>query len=176
MTAPKLLGLGIAIVSALGAVLASFEAAAASITLVPVLSGLASPLLVTNAHDGSQRLFVVEQGGVIKVLQPGGSSPTVFLDITSRVLSGGEQGLLGLTFHPQYPTNGRFFVNYTRRPDGATVIGEYRVSADPNVAAPAETVLLVVPQPYPNHNGGMVEFGPDGFLYIGLGDGGAGGD
>jgi len=97
----------------------------------------------------------VEQGGRIKVLQPGGAVPTVFLDITAQVLSGGEQGLLGLAFHPNYPTNGRFFVNYTRRPDGATVIAEYRVSAgDPNLGDPAETPLLVVPQPFANHNGG----------------------
>ena len=151
--------------------------ASASIRLVPILAGLSSPLLLTNARDGSHRRFIVEQGGVIKVLQPGATVPTVFLNITTRVLSGGEQGLLGLTFHPQYLTNRRFFVNYTRQTDGATVIAEYHASVgDPNVADTAETVLLVIAQPFPNHNGGMVEFGPDGFLYIGMGDGGSGND
>jgi hypothetical protein len=123
-------------------------------------------------------LFIVERGGIVKVLQPGQAAPTVFLDITTPVLAGGEQGLLGLAFHPQYPSNRRFFVNYTRKPDGATVIAEYLVSAtDPNAADPlSERVFLVIPQPFANHNGGMVEFGPDGRLYIGMGDGGAGND
>src|SRR5947207_2520850 len=143
------------------------------ITLETVVTGLASPVYVTNAGDGSRRLFIVEQAGRIKVLQPGSSSPTVFLDITSKVLAGGERGLLGLAFHPQFESNRRFFVNYTRRPDGATVIAEYRVStSNPNVAQTSETVLLLIPQPYENHNGGMIEFGPDGYLYIGMGDGG----
>jgi glucose/arabinose dehydrogenase len=93
------------------------------------------------------------------------------------VLFGGEQGLLGLAFHPRFASNRRFVVNYTRRPDGATVIAEYLASAtDPDVAEGAEKVLLVIPQPFANHNGGMVEFGPDGFLYVGLGDGGSGND
>src|SRR5262249_10063960 len=111
------------------------------------------------------------------VLGPRAAAPTVFLDITSRVLLGSEQGLLGLTFHPRFEGNGRFFVNYTRLPDGATVVAEYHVSAtDPNVAATDEKTLLVIAQPFANHNGGMVEFGPDGYLYIGMGDGGAGND
>jgi hypothetical protein len=142
-----------------------------------VAGGLSSPLYVTHARDGSGRLFIVERGGRIKVLQPGATAPTVFLDIASQVLAGGERGLLGLAFHPQYPATGRFFVNYTRQPDGDTVIAEYRVSpTDPNVALTGETVLLTVAQPFSNHNGGMVEFGPDGFLYIALGDGGSGND
>jgi len=145
--------------------------------LQPVLSGLSSPLYVTNAKDGSNRLFIVEQGGIIKVLHPGSTTPTVFLNITPIVLSGGEQGLLGLAFHPQYATNRRFFVNYTRQTDGATVIAEYKVSAgNPDVADTAEVTLLTIPQPFPNHNGGMIEFGPDHFLYIGMGDGGSGND
>jgi glucose/arabinose dehydrogenase len=149
----------------------------ASISLTPVLEGLSSPVFVTNAHDGSRRLFVVEQPGAIKVLLPEHTVPTVFLDIAAKVVFGGEQGLLGLAFHPQYAVNRRFFVDYTRQADGATVIAEYRTSAaNPNVADPAETVLLVIPQPFANHNGGMVEFGPDGFLYIGMGDGGSGND
>jgi len=150
---------------------------AATIQLQPMLTGLSSPLYVTHAHDGSNRLFIVEQPGRIKVLQPGTASPTVLLDITSKVLSGGERGLLGLTFHPQFTANRRFFVDYTRQTDGATVIAEYHASAsNPNVADTNETVLLTIAQPFPNHNGGMVEFGPDGFLYIGMGDGGSAND
>ena len=177
MTRRRLMGRGIAVISAIGVLVAALEAAA-SITLVPVLSGLSAPLFVTNARDGSNRLFIVEQGGVIKVLQPGDTTPTVFLDITSKVLSGGEQGLLGLTFHPRFLSNRRFFVNYTRKPDGATVVAQYLVSpGNPDVANPlSETVFLVIPQPFANHNGGMVEFGPDGFLYIATGDGGSGND
>ena len=147
-----------------------------AVSLVEVLSGLSAPLYLTNAHDGSNRMFMLEQAGRIKVLQPGAATPTVFLDISATVLSGGEQGLLGLAFHPQYATNRRFFVDYTRRPDGATVIAEYQVSANPNVADTAEKTLLVIPQPFANHNGGMVEFGPDGYLYIGMGDGGSAND
>jgi hypothetical protein len=150
----------------------------ARITLQPLdTTDLTSPVFVTNAHDGSKRLFVVEQPGRIKVLQPGASTATVLLDITSKVLFGGEQGLLGLAFHPQFKANGRFFVDYTRRPDGATVIAEYGISGnDPNVADVRETVLLTVAQPFANHNGGMVEFGLDGFLYVGMGDGGSAND
>lgn len=151
--------------------------AEAAIELVPVLEGLTSPLYVANARDGSNRLFIVEQGGRILVLQSGAAAPTVFLDITSKVLSGSERGLLGLAFHPQLTSNRRFFVNYTRQPDGATVIAEYRVSAsNSNVADHNESVLLTVQQPFVNHNGGMIEFGPDGFLYIGIGDGGSSND
>jgi glucose/arabinose dehydrogenase len=150
---------------------------AAALGLVPLVSGLESPVFVTSARDGSQRLFIVEQAGTIKVLSPGAADPTVFLDIGDRVLSGGERGLLGLAFHPRFASNRRFIVNYTRPPDGATVIAEYRASAvDADVADRTERVLLVIPQPFPNHNGGMVEFGPDGFLYIALGDGGSAND
>jgi glucose/arabinose dehydrogenase len=145
--------------------------------LTPMLSGLSSPVFVTHAHDGSNRLFIVEQPGLIRILRPGSSTPTVFLDIRTRVLFGGEQGLLGLAFHPQYAANGRFFVNYTRRPDGATVIAQYLVSAsNADVAETAETILLTIPQPYSNHNGGMIAFGPDTDLYIGMGDGGSAND
>jgi hypothetical protein len=150
----------------------------AVIQLVPVVSsGLSSPLFVANARDGSNRLFIEEQGGVIRVLQPGSSTPTVFLDIHTKVVAGGEQGLLGLAFHPQYASNGRFFVYYTRAGDGTIVLAEYKVSADPNVADPTETILLTIPHPTnTNHNGGMLAFGPDGYLYIGVGDGGSGND
>lgn len=143
------------------------------IQLEPFLSGLSAPVYLTSARDGSHRRFVVEQAGVIKVVPPGSTTPSVFLDIRAKVLTGVERGLLGLAFHPQFASNRRFFVNYTRQPDGATVIAEYQVTAaDPNIASAAETMILVVPQPFANHNGGMIEFGPDGFLYIAMGDGG----
>ena len=149
------------------------SAAPPPIETTPVLSGLTQPVLLTSAKDGTNRLFVVEQGGVVRVAQPGASTSTTFLDLTSRVLSGGERGLLGLTFHPSYETNGRFFVNYTRQPDGATVVSQFTVSTNPNVGdASSEQVLFTVAQPFANHNGGMTEFGPDGLLYVGMGDGG----
>jgi glucose/arabinose dehydrogenase len=163
--------------SGLQAQVGLLEAGAYNHRLSLVLDGLSSPLYVTNARDQSNRLFVVEQGGRILVLQPQASTASVFLDITARVVSGGERGLLGLAFHPNYAVKRRFFVNYTRRSDGATVIAEYQASlANSNVADAGERVLLVVAQPFANHNGGMIEFGPDGFLYIGMGDGGSAND
>ena len=150
---------------------------AQSVGLEPVLTNLASPVYVTHAGDGSQRLFVLERAGRILVLQPGGTVPSVFLDIQSRILSGGERGLLGLAFHPDFARNRRFFVNYTRDPDGTTVIAEYRASVlNPDLADIQEIVLLTIAQPFSNHNGGMLMFGPDGFLYIATGDGGSGND
>jgi uncharacterized protein (TIGR03437 family) len=153
--------------------------AQSAIQLIPVASGLANPLFVTSARDGSNRLFIIEQPGRIRILAPGASAPaqTSFLDITSKIVFGGEQGLLGLAFHPQYATNRRFFVDYTRKSDGATVISEFKASSgDPNVADPQERVILTIAQPYSNHNGGWIAFGPDGYLYIGMGDGGSGND
>jgi len=125
------------------------------------------------------RLFAVQQAGIIKIINSNGTvNATPFLTLTSTtIVSGGERGLLGLAFHPDYANNGYFYVNYTRAGDGATVIARYSVSADPNVAdASSGTVLLTVAQPYSNHNGGTIKFGPDGYLYIGMGDGGSGGD
>ena len=141
--------------------LASAPPRVAAIELRPVVTtGLASPLFLGNAGDGSNLLFIVQQGGVVKVLQPGSSTPTDFLDIHTKVVTGGEQGLLGLAFHPQYASNGRFFVDYTRTGDGTIVVAEYRVSADRNVADPTETVVLTIPHPTnTNHNGGMLVFG-----------------
>lgn len=152
-----------------------------TVQLEQVLTGsLSNPVLITSAHDGTNRLFIVEQGGIIKVLLPGATIATEFLNLNAsatKVLSGGEQGLLGLAFHPGYSANRRFFVNYTRAGDGATVIAEYKVSvADPNKADSQERILLTVAQPFANHNGGMIEFGPDGYLYIGMGDGGSAND
>jgi glucose/arabinose dehydrogenase len=153
--------------------------ARAAVQLTPVVSsGLASPTFVANAGDGSKRLFIVEQAGVIRVLQPGSSTPTVFLDIHLKVLSGGERGLLGLAFHPLYSINRRFFVYYTRTCDGAIVMAEYKASTgNRDIADPTETVLLTIPHPTnANHNGGMLAFGQDNYLYGGVGDGGSGND
>jgi glucose/arabinose dehydrogenase len=147
------------------------------VALTPLVTrDLESPVFLTHAGDGSARLFVLEQPGRIRVLERDLLLPRPFLDISERVLSGGEQGLLGLAFHPDFRRNGRFYVNYTRRPDGATVLAEYRRGASPDQALREERILMVVLQPYPNHNGGMVAFGPDGYLYVGLGDGGSAGD
>ena len=139
------------------------------------VSGLERP--VNLQADGSGRLFVIEKVGRIRIIQNGQLLPVPFLDITNRVGSGGnEQGLLGLAFHPGYAQNGRFFVNYTNK-NGDTVIARYQVTNDPNVADPtSEVKLLGVKQPFPNHNGGSLAFGPDGYLYAGFGDGGAAGD
>lgn len=143
--------------------------------LVAVATGLRKPVLLT-APVGDSRRFVVEQPGRIRILDEGGEH-AVFLDIRRRVETGfGEQGLLGLAFHPDYATNGRFYVNYTEAGTGTTVLAEHRVSADPSVAQTRERRLLTVKQPYANHNGGHIAFGPDGLLYLGMGDGGAGGD
>lgn len=147
--------------------------AAPQLALVPVATGLTAPLFAGHAGDGSGRLFIVERQGRIRILDRGTLRARPFLDIGARVLDFGEQGLLGLAFHPRYASNGRFFVAYSRRSDAATVIAEYRVSArDPNLAVNAERVLLTVPQPFANHKSGMLAFGPDGDLYIGVGDGG----
>lgn len=133
---------------------------------------LESPLFLTHARDGSGRLFVVEQPGRIRIVEQGELLPLPFLDIHDRILSGGERGLLGLAFHPDFRRTGKFYVNYTRKPDGATVVAEYRRGPSPHQALRDERALMTVLQPYANHNGGMVAFGPDGYLYIGLGDGG----
>ena len=149
----------------------------AAFTWALVAEGFQRPLLLTNAADGSGRLFVVGQNGLIWVVENGVTLADPFLDIVSQVgSSGNEQGLLGLAFHPDYQQNGSFYVNYTDV-NGDTVISRFQVSSNPNQADPSsETILLQVDQPYPNHNGGHLEFGPDGYLYFGLGDGGSGGD
>ncbi len=150
---------------------------ALSLAFTRVATGLASPTGIVHAGDGSGRLFVTEQGGRIRILRDAGLLPTAFLDIADRVLAGGERGLLGLAFPPGFVQKGYFYLNYTRAADGATVISRFSLSADPDVALPgSEVILLIVPQPFANHNGGQIAFGPDGFLYIGLGDGGSGGD
>ena len=144
----------------------------------PLAGGLERPLEAVHAGDGSGRLFVLEQRGRIQVILEGNPLPQLFLDISDRIgSSGNEQGLLGIAFHPDYPENGYFYVNYTDL-QGDTVIARFTVSPDdPNRALPgSEYQLLWVDQPFANHNGGEVVFGPDGYLYLGLGDGGSQGD
>jgi len=176
----SILLLGVGWLCASGAVapnLVEAEQPLPSIVLEPVVSDdLDHPVYVAHAGDGSGRLFVVEQPGRIRIVKQGRLLDAPFLDISDRIRYGGEQGLLGLAFHPAYKKNGRFVVNYVRRSDGSTVIAEFQVSSDHDRSQASEKQLLVVAQPYPNHKGGMVEFGPDGFLYIALGDGGSGGD
>jgi len=136
----------------------------------------AKPVFLTHSPDHTNRVFVVEQDGQILIIQENHVLPTPFLNLADKLSTGGERGLLGLAFHPHFSSNGRIFINYTRAGDRATVIAEYRISSNPNQATQNETILLIIPQPYGNHNGGMLAFGPDQFLYIGMGDGGAGGD
>ncbi|MBE7173303.1 MAG: PQQ-dependent sugar dehydrogenase [Williamsia sp.] len=143
-----------------------------------VTTGLSSPVDIVNASDGSNRLFVVEKGGTIKIFSGGVLSGTNFLDISAVVNSATtERGLLSLAFHPAYSTNGYFFVYYTAL-NGDVTIARYHVSSDPNLAdASSGQVLLSVPhREFPNHNGGKLNFGADGNLYFALGDGGSGGD
>ena len=146
-----------------------------SLTTQRVVGGLANPVDLQVPPGDHARLFVVEQVGRIRIVRNGTVAAT-FLDIVSRVGSGGERGLLGLAFHPRYAENGRFFVNYTDRA-GDTHIAEFRASPGSDTADPGtERELLFVRQPFANHNGGGLAFGNDGRLYIGLGDGGSGGD
>lgn len=144
------------------------------VVLEPVLSGLNSPVGIAAAGDGTDRLFVIEQGGRVRVVRDGVLLAQPFLDISARLSRASEQGLLGLAFEPGRPE--RFYLNYTRG-DGATIISRWRVDAGSDVAdAGSEEILLTIAQPAANHNGGHLLFGPDGYLWIGMGDGGAAGD
>lgn len=144
-------------------------------------TGFSSAVAIEHPANDS-RMFVVQQGGLIRIVNSNGTvNATPFLNLgttgANLISSGGERGLLGLAFHPNYATNGLFYVNYTRINDGHTVIARYSVSStDPNVANTTGTVLMVINQPSSNHNGGSLRFGPDGYLYIGMGDGGGAGD
>lgn len=142
-----------------------------------VVDGLVKPTTLVDPADGSGRLLVLDQEGVIRIIDNGALDPEPFLDLTDRVGSeGSEQGLLGIALDPDYAANGFFYLNYTDKNEN-TVVARYRLSADGIYGDPAsEQVLLAVEQPYANHNGGNLAFGPDGMLYIGLGDGGSGGD
>ncbi|HUQ91141.1 MAG TPA: PQQ-dependent sugar dehydrogenase [Bryobacteraceae bacterium] len=146
------------------------------IRLTPVITGVSAPTDLQNAADGTNRLFAVQQNGLIRIFKNGSLVSQPFLDIRTRTRGTGERGLLGLAFPPGYASTGRFYVNYTDLA-GDTVIAMYRAGANPDAADGSnETVLLTVKQPFANHNGGALRFGPDGYLYIGMGDGGSGGD
>ncbi len=139
-----------------------------------------SPIDIQHAGDGTDRLFVAEQAGVIRVFQnsAGSATATTFLDIRNKVISGGERGLLGFAFHPDFKTNGYVYVNYTRSNPLTSVIARYKANTPSTgqVDPSSEAILLTIGQPYDNHNGGSIQFGKDGFLYIATGDGGSGGD
>jgi glucose/arabinose dehydrogenase len=153
-----------------------FVAGAVNLSLSKVAGGLSSPVFVTNAGDASGRLFIVEKGGKIKILQGGVVLATPFLDIHTKVSKTGERGLLGLAFHPDYTVNGKFYIYYTDTKGRIAIAVYHRSTGDPDRASPTGSVLLRISKPYSNHNGGTVAFGPDGYLYLGTGDGGAGGD
>ncbi|MGL2962828.1 PQQ-dependent sugar dehydrogenase [Flavobacterium sp. RSB2_4_14] len=145
-----------------------------SINLQSFATGFSSPVeMAQPAND--PRIFVVQKGGLIRIVNANGTiNATPFLTVTG-ISTGSEQGLLGLAFHPNYATNGLFFINYTNTA-GNTVIAKYSVSANPDIANATGTILMTINQPQANHNGGTIKFGPDGFLYIGMGDGGGAGD
>ncbi len=178
------LGIACGLVLWLGVFISSPEVAAQgsiswpSINLIKKTGGLSQPVHIAHAGDGSGRLFVVERSGRIRIVKNGTLLNTPFLDIRGRVGdSGSEQGLLSVAFPPDYASKGYFYVDYTDL-SGDTVIARYYISTDPDVADPdSEEMILTVDQPYANHNGGQLAFGPnDGYLYIGMGDGGSAGD
>jgi len=152
---------------------------ARGVRLERIVRGLRRPIAVVFAPgDARRRMFIVEQGGLVKIWEDGKLASRPFLDMSALVERGGEeQGLLGLAFHPRFAENRRFFLNYTDREGGTTRVVERRASADdPDIAEEAQKLWLRVEQPWANHNGGHLAFGPDGKLWIGLGDGGSGGD
>lgn len=153
------------------------DAAIPDIRLEEVASGLSSPVHITGAGDGSGRLYVVEQRGTVRVIENGRLLPDPFLDIRGKVESGGEKGLLSIAFHPKYAENGALFADYTTREgDLYTHVARIIRGRDGRADPKSEQVLLRIEQPYGNHNGGQLAFGPDGYLYIGLGDGGSAND
>ncbi len=165
---------------AAAALWASAAPASAQSLDTELVGQFSSPIYATSPAGDLDRLFVVQQGGLIRIVENPRTAPNIlatpFLDLTTLTNGGGERGLLGLAFHPDYANNGRFFVNFTNNA-GNTRVWEYGVSADPNVADPNMVqTILVASQPFSNHNGGCLQFGPDGMLYIGLGDGGSGND
>ena len=149
-----------------------------AITLSSALTGFSHPIFATGAHDGTNRLFVVQQTGQIMISSNGATLSTPFLDISSKVQYGGEQGLLGLAFSPGYKTNRRFYIYYNQAGGGNIMVAAYTASAtNPNVADAAGSAIIQIDHStYTNHNGGMIAFGPDGYLYIGTGDGGGAGN
>ncbi|MEE8387675.1 MAG: PQQ-dependent sugar dehydrogenase [Acidiferrobacterales bacterium] len=147
------------------------------IKLQIIAKNIDHPVAITHAGDGSGRLFVLEQDGRVRVIKNQTLHPRPFLDIRDRVIAGGEKGLLGIAFHPQFKTNRRFYLNYTtKRPTLTTIVAEYRVDKQGVATANSERILLTIAQPWGNHNGGQLAFGADGYLYIAMGDGGSGDD
>lgn len=146
------------------------------IKLEPMVRRLERPLWLT--HDGTDRLFVIEQPGRVRLIVNGQLQKTPYLDLTKGVLDGGEQGLLCMVFHPDFASNGYLYVNYTRRrPQRQTVISEFRTDPRSDHVDPStERIITTIDQPYANHNGGQILFGPDGMLYVGMGDGGSAND
>jgi len=159
------------------AALPLFAATNLGVETVPFVSGLRFPVALTHAPGDSERIFVTEQEGRIRIVRDGALVGQPFLDISDRVRCCGERGLLSVAFHPLYQANGRFFVNYTDL-SGNTVVSAFKVlPGQPDSAAVvSEAILMVISQPFSNHNGGQLQFGPDGYLYVGTGDGGSAGD
>ena len=162
---------------------ATADSARAAYWLEEVVSGLGNPLYVTSPPGDLERLFILETGGRIMIVDNGILNPVPFLDLMDITVSGGEQGLLGMAFHPDYANNGYFYINHTVSIDscgsdgGCVATARYTVSADPDVADPASRASIMNLGSYlPSHNAGMIEFGPDGYLWFGTGDGGGGGD
>ncbi|MBA2255039.1 MAG: PQQ-dependent sugar dehydrogenase [Chloroflexi bacterium] len=155
---------------------ASARLAALQLTLEPFATGLDAPVFIGHAGDGSGTVYIVEQAGRVRTASADGTvADTPFIDLSERISAGGEQGLLGLAFHPEFPENGRFFVDYTNL-DGDHQISEFRIGADGRGDPSSERKLIFLDDFAGNHNGGMLAFGPDGHLYIAMGDGGGAGD
>lgn len=176
---PTPTGTGVVATPTLAPAPASGVATPPPLALAPFVKAESPITYLTHAGDGSGRLFLVEKAGRIRIIQDGQLRPQSFLDISNLVLaSGSEQGLLSVAFDPRYSENGEFYVNYTAQAsDGGTVVARYRVTDDPNAAdSGSGQAILEIPQPAPNHNGGQLQFGPDGYLYVGMGDGGSAGD
>ena len=178
---PRLAGLGLSLHLAVGASACSSQSGptlpqGSGARLQQVVAGLTFPVYLTAPAGDPTRLFIVEKAGSIRIVKNGILLPAAFLDISPQISNLGEQGLLGLAFDPNYAANGRFFVHYTDL-QGNTRVSRFQVSADPDLAnAGSEQIILTQTQPYANHNGGQLLFGPDGMLYLGLGDGGSAGD
>ncbi|MBL8180927.1 MAG: PQQ-dependent sugar dehydrogenase [Blastocatellia bacterium] len=173
-----LLAVVLALVANVSTAIAQVSPAPLTIRAVPYLTGFSLPVHITSSKDGTKRLFVVQQRGLIRVINRTTLGVSDFINLSDRVsTSGSERGLLGLAFHPQFATNSYFFVNYTRNSDGATIVSRFTAINGNTVGDPtSEVILLTIAQPFSNHNGGMIAFGPDGNLYIGMGDGGSAND
>ena len=168
---------GFGVILALLAGLAQVGSAADGDLELLSIGTFATPIYVAAPAGDGERLFVVEQSGRIRLVRAGTLSTPDFLDLTTLVLGGGERGLLSMAFAPDYAASGRFYVYYTAKdPAGELTIAEYRRSANPDVAEASGRIVLSIPHPVGNHNGGQLQFGPDGYLYIATGDGGGGGD